>query len=408
MSARDREVLELLREEPELLAIADAVYEVERVPRRSFRRRRTVAAVAAAAAALFAFALISPWERGDGRGLVLERALAALDTRGPVLHVVSEASEGLRVELKTGKTTRRKTIQELWYDPSRRLLRTVLRRDGRVAFDRTGSVSRAELQAVVGLTGPFAGAADYYREALRSGKARVVGTGDWRDRPVYWLELDLPAPAGLRIGIDRRTYQPLIMKVLAADGGETRFEVGLLRLEYVSRAEAPFGKVIEDAWKFEGGGGGFGTVRPSLSVTEARTVLGVPAVWAGWRFADFPLVEIALEEVRMERSGRLNVEGEQLHIVYGGRLRGRGTPGAGIVQVRAKSPIWGSVHDLPPPPQGFADLTSSEIYTGPDVRVIGTRWTATLAAGRVWVRVEAPSRELAIAAARALRPIPPG
>jgi RNA polymerase sigma factor (sigma-70 family) len=147
-------------------------------------------------------------------------------------------------------------------------------------------LSFAEIGAEVGL-GPFADAADYYREALSSGKARVVGTGEWRGRPVYWLELDRPTPAGLLMGIDRWTYEPLVMKVVATSG-ETQFEVGLLRLEYLSRAKAPFGTVVEDAWKFEGGGGGFGTLRPSLSVTEARTVLGVPRR-SGWSAPAAPM-----------------------------------------------------------------------------------------------------------------------
>ena len=50
-----------------------------------------------------------------------------------------------------------------------------------------------------------------------------------------------------------------------------------------------------------------------------------------------------------------------------------------------------------PPPTGLADLT----YLGE------ATWAALLAVGNVWVHIDAPSRELAIAAARALRPIPP-
>jgi hypothetical protein len=62
MIKRDREVLEELRDDPELLAIADAVVETQRL------RRRTpfgaLTAVALAAAALFVLALVSPWDRG--------------------------------------------------------------------------------------------------------------------------------------------------------------------------------------------------------------------------------------------------------------------------------------------------------------------------------------------------------
>src|SRR5207249_1143082 len=52
VNVRDREVLDLLRDEPELLAIADAVAETERSPRH-FRSYRAPAAVALAAVAIF-------------------------------------------------------------------------------------------------------------------------------------------------------------------------------------------------------------------------------------------------------------------------------------------------------------------------------------------------------------------
>jgi hypothetical protein len=59
MSIRDREVLEELRDDPELLALADAVVETQRL-----RRRMPIAAltaVAAAAAVLYLLVLASRW-----------------------------------------------------------------------------------------------------------------------------------------------------------------------------------------------------------------------------------------------------------------------------------------------------------------------------------------------------------
>ena len=78
---RDREVLEVLRDEPELLAIADAVSETER-PSALLSPVRWLAAVALAAVALFALVLAAPWDRGGGGG-VLDRALAAIPAGGP-------------------------------------------------------------------------------------------------------------------------------------------------------------------------------------------------------------------------------------------------------------------------------------------------------------------------------------
>ena len=59
MTIRDREVLEELRDDPELLAIADAVVETQRLRRRTSHGALT--AVAVAAAVLFALLLASRW-----------------------------------------------------------------------------------------------------------------------------------------------------------------------------------------------------------------------------------------------------------------------------------------------------------------------------------------------------------
>ena len=65
MSLRDREVLDLLRDEPELLAIADAVSDTQNRPRQ-LRPFRAVGAVALAVVAIFVLVLAAPWERGGG------------------------------------------------------------------------------------------------------------------------------------------------------------------------------------------------------------------------------------------------------------------------------------------------------------------------------------------------------
>ena len=85
MTIRDREVLEELRDEPELLAIADAVVETQRIRRRV--RPWGAVTVVALAAVLFLLVLASPWDRGGEPATVLDRALAAIDTRGRVVHM---------------------------------------------------------------------------------------------------------------------------------------------------------------------------------------------------------------------------------------------------------------------------------------------------------------------------------
>ena len=77
----DPELRELLHEQPELLAIADALAQADveaatrRLPRRVLRNSR-ILAVAAALAAVVAVALLAPWSRSGGR--LSDLALAAI------------------------------------------------------------------------------------------------------------------------------------------------------------------------------------------------------------------------------------------------------------------------------------------------------------------------------------------
>jgi hypothetical protein len=409
MSIRDREVLEELRDDAELLAVADAVAETQRLNRR-FRPWRA-ATVVAIAAALFLLVLASPWDRGGGDGLVLDRALASIDTRGPVLHAVISFSDGWRVELATGKTTRRETIAEVWYDKERRLARFVATRDGKALADRTVTGSERELSFALVFPFPLTETA-YFREALASGKAKVVGEGTWRQRSVYWLEfVDSESPASLQMGVDSRTYQTVVMRAVDSEGRPTANEIGLLDLEYVPRTKARFGRVDDLGGSFGAGGfssgGSAGVVgEPPLTPERARTVLGVRAAWAGPTLGDLPLTDIDLQESSYQEEGKPEVRGKQLQLVYGdpGNPRtGRRGRGIEIVEMPAEGGTWAGAAEGPPPPVGFADLTTLNYGDEQGTRI---SWIATLAVGRIWAKIEAPTREQVLAAARALRPIP--
>jgi hypothetical protein len=66
MTIRDREVLEELRDDPELLALADALVETQRI-RRRFRPWGAVTVVALVAALLLLL-LVAPWGCSPGPG----------------------------------------------------------------------------------------------------------------------------------------------------------------------------------------------------------------------------------------------------------------------------------------------------------------------------------------------------
>ena len=392
MTIRDREVLEELRDDPELLAIADAVVETQRI-RRRLTPMGAVTAVAVAAA-LFVLVLASPWDRGGGNGFVVERALAAIDTRAPVTHVTLRISQGTRVDLSTGKTSHPALIADVWQERGAGLVRFVARRDGELVTDQTYSGKDAEFEGAF-YTG-FAEAAAWYRDALKTGKAREDGSGEWRGRPVYWLEiLDSPAPGKMRVGVDRKTYNPVVLSYLDQESGDVGFEMGVLALEYVSRDEANFGRPVPGGGGLMSGGGGSISPGGSLSPAEARTALGVTAVWVGSKLDDFALKSIDLEDSFVQEEGKKPKRGKTLRLHYGGIQ---------IAEVPADSPVWDSVGDGRPPPTGFADLTTFRTASSNEPE--RTRWSATTSVGPVWVSIEAPSRELAIRAARELRPIP--
>ena len=102
----DRELHALLRDEPELVAIADALAEAgaRAMPRRSLRASRLATAVAAVAA-VAVLALAAPWQRSGASASSL--ALAALG-QGPVLHAIvrDDSRSGELVELATGQRGR--------------------------------------------------------------------------------------------------------------------------------------------------------------------------------------------------------------------------------------------------------------------------------------------------------------
>src|SRR5947208_2696825 len=117
MTLRDTEVLELLADEPKLLAIADAVSATQaEVAKPATRRpRRTAIRVAVVAAAVVAgiVAILAAPQSQTG---ILGRALAAIGD-GPIMHVVTEFRPGfVVVDLKTGQRHVRVFREEAWAD----------------------------------------------------------------------------------------------------------------------------------------------------------------------------------------------------------------------------------------------------------------------------------------------------
>jgi hypothetical protein len=178
MSLRDREVLDLLRDEPELLAIADAVSDTENGPRQ-LRPFRAVGAVALAVVAIFILVLAAPWDRGGG-GEERPRPSACGDRLERRRRPYDDADGRY-----AGGRTFPSVVTESFYDKQQGLVRVISRSGGKVVGDYTTVAVEDEFSFFPGLLE----GASFYKQALANGDARIVGRA-WEGRPVYWLELE--------------------------------------------------------------------------------------------------------------------------------------------------------------------------------------------------------------------------
>src|SRR5215213_3135447 len=275
--------------------------EVTEAPRRRARRRLTAVAFATAAAAV-ALLVVNPFE--DSRDGVLSRALAAVGD-GPVLHVVTRTPpSGALVDLTT---ERRRTVhleRELWFDPERGA-RTVLRFAGRVLLDQGAPPDRPVLLHSV------ARAAEVftrdYRDALRSGRARVLGRGEVAGEPVFWIRVRLraprpaatPCPSGLcqDIAVSQSTYEPVVVRY----GPGRRFQEQVVTLESLPAGTGTIPGPVTTTRVLDG-------FRPlqsrAVGRREARRLVGGQLLWPGRQVAGLTLASIRAGGERIVRSSR--------------------------------------------------------------------------------------------------------
>lgn len=395
MTIRDPEVVLELRSEPELLALADALADALRDRSRRRRRRLLPAtAVAAAAAAAAGFALVG---RGPEPGLV-DRALAAVGG-GPVLHAVVRETvppdpNWTFVEIATGRRlpARPRTVEtELWVERERNLAHTIVRTDGRVTDNvlhtREGewsqdgivwtcaSIARHPLEATrdrvsCNLSGDngatprdvpealpavdpaLAAFVDGYREALQRGRATRIGDGHVHGTQVTWLGL-----GNERVAIDRESYKPLEVEVLAE--GKVVRTYAVLQIETIPESEADF-------------------ARPPLLPAKDRIVVGevvgresIPlekapevvdgAVWPGPEVAGLRLALVERQEVTTgyaRDTGLAPARDATLTLVYGETQRGRPTGSHVVINESAHPEFaygWDVRHD-PLPAEGLVRL----------------------------------------------------
>jgi hypothetical protein len=210
MTIRDPEVLETLRDEPELLAIADAVTVTGRLPRPSHRRvvSRAAPLVAVGAVALVVALL---WPGTGGRSGILGRALAAIGN-GPVLHLVVRMPVGEQlVDVKTGRTTVPSYEVESWSDRDFKRFHIIFRLDGRIVGEMLYPQDGLNGMSLTKVDPAYTALWTGYREALAEGSAKIEREGTLDGHRVYWLTFPGlgHTPARNEVAIDRKTYEPL-------------------------------------------------------------------------------------------------------------------------------------------------------------------------------------------------------
>jgi hypothetical protein len=343
MTVRDLELLDLLCDEPQLLAIADAVATTQK---RKVRLPRQLLAVPAIAVALIAVALFAPWQSATPS--LFDRALAAVGDE-PVLHVVTQTTEPVDwqlVNLATGERSAPTfTVRtEIWYDGERGLKHSITRTNGTVSDDLletpqgvtsqngpvytcawiqahpveatragvscrldgdNGTVPHKVPEPAPVIDPGLSGFLNGYQGALANGTARRVGEGTIDGRPVIWLEMRLaqprppgadrtPDPIEQRVAIDSESYRPLLVRAL---NGQTSYKV--VEIGSVSRTAADFSKPtpvsVRPRQQISSGSVISST---EIDLDAARAVLGRPGLWAGERVAGLQLTTVTHRVLR--------------------------------------------------------------------------------------------------------------
>jgi hypothetical protein len=382
------------------------------------RRRRALvrplAGAAVAAAALFALALFQPWESESPT--FLERALAAVDD-GPVLHVVLRGEwGGTLVDLDTGERTPVYGENESWYDPERNLVHTVL--------TLGGVVDSEQLYEPIKTPEPLAALAKDYREALRSGTARVAGEGVVEGEPVTWITFhseQLPDVADgklhewtQQVAVSQETAEPVATRE-TRDGRPGPFTgQRVLSLEMLPAGQGDFSEPSEDS--FTSGPFMYQPFGEELTVEQATDVLRRRPLWSGPRVGQFELSVLGLTESKAFDGPKVVRKGRTVRVVGRGRL---------VEHVRGVVLFYGELGDDPAtyredvgPREERPHVAITESsrplrhpgggrYVPPEGSIFlpaSGRFGFLETAG-LFVTIEAPSEELILRAARSLEPM---
>lgn len=436
----DREVLDELANDPDLLAIADAL-----VATRARRRLpvRRLAAVLAAVLVAGAVALLVPWP-GRGSGFTA-RALAALGD-GEVIHVVSVTTlpDQSTIDLATGAETPIDQQSEIWFDADRGLERVVTGRDGAVIdtylqtpqgeWTQAGRVytcawiAAHPVQATAarvscsadGVNGTkpkqipeprpaldpaLAGFVSGYRDALASGAAVHDGDGTVDGKSVEWLRFT-STEGTERVAVDTQTLKPLLVDT-TVDGQVQEVRIASIETEdaagvdFSRPAQIPPGQVPTAS----------STQSEQMeSTADANTALAGRLLTLGSAIDGLPLAKTTVQQiVTSYGAGAPDTHSTSVEQVYGSTgdpdyL----TPHVRVDEATTPEALYGfGSPSAPVPAAGTIAATTFTVYgtQGGSTTPVGTDWRGRLAVDGVYVEIEATSESLLLGAARALAPV---
>lgn len=331
--------------------------------RMSFR----LAAVAVLVAAIALVASLWP-DAGTGP-TVLDRALAAAGD-GQVLHFVYETDPPRTfVDLETGERTEVRAEHEVWFDP-RAGLRETERFDGAVQFDVILGAGEISEHARSLYTGLGAG----YREALESGRAKVVGEDVVDGTAVYWIRSESQGAARTHdVAVSRDTFEPAYIRV--AQNGMAAL-TRIVSYETLGAGSAPL-----EATPSTEPAPGLGTYGATIELADAR--LGRAPVWVGPSH-----LGLSLESVR---ELRLPAEGGVV-------------PGVSLLYGSLEGGPHAEISEAEVPADGLTMIVGVRGYLPPEGTALLSGSTALLRSNGLVVAIHASDEETALAVARSLRP----
>jgi hypothetical protein len=395
MIIREPELLELLRDEPELLAVADAISETQRLRRPN--RLRWAAPRALAVAGVAAAIAIGLLAMPTGNHSVTEKALAAIGD-GRVLHIVTrEGVADVLVDLKTGRRRVQWFTAEQWSDRGSQRVHLVYRVGGQVA-DLLLPEDATRPGVTLGSGGPDPAVEALwsgYRKALASGEAKLDGEGTIDGHAVYWLRFPafqqgLP---GTEVAIDRDTYKPIVFRY---SRGKMHHDSRVLVAETIGYRASDFTRVGLNLLS--------GILEPgtmsSSSGSAASVELTSPWLTAGQQVDGLALRGVRSLDETVEPDQGPNRSFHGVELIYG-------TSASSVSDEADSNTLTVQEFVEPPDPAEWSSIPNGSIRITKSGQGRESSWSGDLVSSGVYVTVETGRSEATLVeAARALRPAP--